>query len=177
MTESASKASKKREAQGKTAQKRGSKSGNKKLNKLLFFNWLKSEGFQLEETWYAQKMLPNVGKDDQGNLAFAPNPIPASRAIFKAVRAQLISDQDINDWDDFTKKYGIGNRREKTRDDLIANSTGINRQVTKQGETGYFVRVPNMLMWYGEEASDDSLPFVNIRYNDGNIVITKSKAK
>lgn len=146
-----------------------------RVSTLTMFEFLRSLNFQLDKSFYEGKWIPTglKHKDENGNLV--PWNVRATKNLLDRIQKQLpVGSEAYEAWLTFRANYKLS-RRSISKEDLMKET--IQRKVSLQAATGYYVRVPYMDAWLGINGKIDRDQLLNthmnIQYLVDRIVITK----
>lgn len=147
-----------------------------RVSTLTMFEYLRSLNFQLDKSFYEGKWIPtglNKKNEETGKLE-AWN-VRATKNLLDRIQKQLpVGSEAYEAWLTFRANYKLS-RRSISKEDLMKET--IQRKVSLQAATGYYVRVPYMEAWLGLNGKIDRDQLLNthmnIQYLADRIVITK----
>lgn len=147
--------------------------GSTRVSILMMFEYLRSLNFTLDQSFYDAKLIPTgqERRNEEGKLE--PWNVRATKALLDKVESQLPYGSESHDrWKQFRANYKA-TRRSLSRQELLEEV--IQRKVSQQAATGYYIRVPYMDVFLGMSDKESLLNMhMDIKYHNDKIVITKS---
>lgn len=155
----------------KPKKKRAKKEASEKKSRvstLQLLEYLRGLNFKVDEYWIKNKVIPYASEGDTEATS-----IKATNAFFQRVMDQLLTTKSRSDWQGFWNSYNLNKRAKTTRSKLLNPSEAYTKKIVKQGQDGYFVRVPFMDVWLGDEYKNKLTDTkVKISYSADSITIT-----